>query len=1255
MTKTISHYFYFFIILGGLIPFNLFADTIGFITSSSQIDESGSNIIVTVERFPQQSTFLPTVSVEYSTQSGTATNGSDFSTTSGILNWSESDSSPKSITIPIIDDSIDESIETFSINLSNCQELIDAPSTFSSCFSTTLGNTTNAITINDNDTPTTSDLNFSPTLYQVSENGSVATITVLRSNSLLGTVSVNFKTVNGSATAGADYSSKSGTLSWADQEGGAKSLTISLLPDTQIESTENFSIELSNPTNGALLQNSVATVEISDVPPITSTITGELVFLNTSISVDEGNPAKITISRINGSDGALSVSYETSDITATAGSDYQPISGTVSWADQESGDRSLTISTLTDKLPEPTEELNLNFSSNNSLTSTIFSADSVLIKIKDVTTDPVSPGEFVFSSSRTPVDEGNSVQVSVNRVNGNSGAVAVNYQTQDQSAIAGADYQKAAGTLNWVDGETGPKSFTLIASSDDQAESTEEFTVRLSNPTNDSTIREESTTILINDKTPNSSGTLIFSDPEIDITEGNSVTITVSRVNGTDGNISVNYEAIGETAQAGSDFEAVSGALSWTDQEGGSKTFTINIPKDDITESTESFNIQLTNAIGNANIRNSTATIKISDFTVRNPGELVLITPFVSVNEGNTAIVTVTRQNGSDGPLSINYQTINDSAQAEDDFISNSGTLTWIDKEQGSKNITITTNSDIINENSESFKLSFSSDNSKPLNDAIISIDNVSTTSTISLANNSIITDEGTFLEIEVLRQGGTDGEASVDYTTADIEIANENKAIAGTDYTPVNGILFWTQGDNRPKTIRVPITQDFSIEKSENFVMQLSNAQGASLGNIPRQTITINNKQPSLQDISGLTPNQKQMAIILDQACTGATNELIARCNEMLGGAFNESELTDILQQLIPDQISSMGSSAVKIGGTQLDNLMSRLSELRRGKQGNSADGLSFNLKGEPVPLGKILSSLSPQKGGGASSDIFSNEKFGFFIHGKVNVGDKDQTEREGGYEFSTLGVTAGMDYRFSDALVMGTAFGYANSDTLFDQSKGEMNTNAILAAFYGSYYFPQSFYLDWTAVYGLQDYEMDRNIRYNNNSYAASSELEGDQYDIAVSLGRDFNWRQWLFNSYARVEYQLVDIESYQETGGHGFALNVGEQSVTSFTSALGGQVIFNWSQPWGILSPGAQFEWVHQYKDNSRYINASFVNSTATGGILSLATDDTDRNYFNLGASLNATFTHGQSAFILYESRVGQNNISSHTVEIGVRMSF
>ncbi len=947
--------------------------------------------------------------------------------------------------------------------------------------------------------------------------------------------------------------------------------------------------------------------------------------------------------RNNGTDGAISVDYQTIDKSASAGADYKAISGTFSWSDKEGGGKIINIPILKDFIDEPVEAFEVKLS--DATNGATIQNEIAEVSINDTT----ELGELVFESTIITAEEGDTARIIVSRINGADGAVSVSYQTADDSATAGSDYVAASGTLSWSDQESGNKSFEVKILTDTQSDASEIFSIQLSDTTAGVIIQENIARVNIIDAARDP-GALVFSSTVITADEGDVAQITVSRNNGADGGISVDYQTVDNTALAGLDYTATSGTLSWADKEGGSKTFDIPILRDSEVESQETFEVRLFNESSDVIVQNSTAEVKVNDLT--NTGSLVLDAASVSVNEGAEAQITITRTNGFDGILSINYQTENMSALAGEDYILSSGTLTWADQEGGSKTINIVTNNDSNAEPTESFKITFDSEIDVP---AVVSIVNQKSPGIITLTKNTVSIAEGTFLEVEILRQDGIDGDISVDYATSSIFSEEGHGAVSGVDYTPVSGTLNWNTGDSSTKIVRVPIKKDFTADGRESFIFKLSNVQGTTLGNFQQMTVTIENTLSSLEELSGLSPEQKQMAQMLTGACVGAFGDLLDRCTEMLQGDFSDSQLKDILQQLLPTEVGSMGSTGIKLGTTQLKNLMQRLSDLRRGQRGFSADGLTFNIQGESLPVGRIITSASELLGGGASSDIQENEKFGFFIHGKINVGDKDQTDRETGFEFSTQGVTVGMDYRFNDELVMGAAFGYGHTNTRYDQSRGEMDANAISASFYGSYYLPESFYVDWVLAYGFHDYEVDRNIYYDEADYAASSMPEGNQYDVAVSFGKDVNWQQWQLSRYARMEYQVMDIESYQESGGHGFALRIGEQAVNSFTTVLGGQLVFNWSQSWGVLSPAARFEWEHQYMDSSRNITASFVNSSTNGGVLSIATDNTDRNYFNIGASLNATFDYGRSAFVMYETRLGQSDISSHMIEIGVRIPF
>jgi len=83
---------------------------------TSYVGTEGSSVVLTVERIPGQA---GPASVQYTTVGGTATSGLDFAATSGTLNWASGDTSSKTITVPLLQDSLVEASENFTVVLSN--------------------------------------------------------------------------------------------------------------------------------------------------------------------------------------------------------------------------------------------------------------------------------------------------------------------------------------------------------------------------------------------------------------------------------------------------------------------------------------------------------------------------------------------------------------------------------------------------------------------------------------------------------------------------------------------------------------------------------------------------------------------------------------------------------------------------------------------------------------------------------------------------------------------------------------------------------------------------------------------------------------------------------------------------------------------------------------------------------------------------------------------------------------------------------
>ena len=137
-------------------------------------------------------------------------------------------------------------------------------------------------------------------------------------------VSVDYSTANGTAVAGTDYQSVSGTLTFPAKS-TVQTITVPIPCDNLAEDNKSFTLNLSNPVN-ATLANSSATGTIIDDDATPEFSVG-------SITVVEGDSgakeARIPISLKQAYVAPVSVKCATSDLTAVAGVDYDAASGTI--------------------------------------------------------------------------------------------------------------------------------------------------------------------------------------------------------------------------------------------------------------------------------------------------------------------------------------------------------------------------------------------------------------------------------------------------------------------------------------------------------------------------------------------------------------------------------------------------------------------------------------------------------------------------------------------------------------------------------------------------------------------------------------------------------------------------------------------------------------------------------------------------------------------------------------------------------------
>jgi hypothetical protein len=117
------------------------------------------------------------------------------------------------------------------------------------------------------ETPNPGNVFFSAAVYSVDEDGTSITITATRSGGSQGAVDVDFHTLDDTALAGTDYTTNSGTLSWADEELGNKTFNVSITDNGDEDGNRAFNVLLTNATGSLTIispSNSVVTIVDDD-------------------------------------------------------------------------------------------------------------------------------------------------------------------------------------------------------------------------------------------------------------------------------------------------------------------------------------------------------------------------------------------------------------------------------------------------------------------------------------------------------------------------------------------------------------------------------------------------------------------------------------------------------------------------------------------------------------------------------------------------------------------------------------------------------------------------------------------------------------------------------------------------------------------------------------------------------------------------------------------------------------------------------
>lgn len=441
-------------------------------------------------------------------------------------------------------------------------------------------------------------LHFAKSSYSAQEWAGQIALVVQRTNDLSTAVSVAYATADGTAKSGVDYVPANGTLAFAPGETN-KTFVLSILNDGLVENPKRFSVALSNPQDSVLGVPASVAVTINDVDVGIRFPFDQYNTANGWSWTEDVGTVLIGVVRGDDADFPVSVDFATSDLTATNGIHYAGVTNTLHFAPQERV-KYVPIPIMNDPVKQP----NRRFRATLSNPAGVSLGDVRTTSITIIDNDPGF--EFESGTNSIPEDAGVALIAVLRGTDELSSTTTVEVVTAGISAVEELDYNGVTNTLSFGPGERR-QVFSVPILNDRINEGTESFRVTLRNPGGGASLGSRTNcTVSILDNDPGTG--FEFSSYSTPWNPAGTFTLTVVR--GSDaaqGPFAVDYATIDATAKAGEDYGAISGTLTFNQNETAKSLF-IPILR---SRSSKTFRVLLSNATGGAQLGRSNAIVRI--------------------------------------------------------------------------------------------------------------------------------------------------------------------------------------------------------------------------------------------------------------------------------------------------------------------------------------------------------------------------------------------------------------------------------------------------------------------------------------------------------------------------------------------------------------------------------------------------------------------------------------------------------------------
>jgi outer membrane autotransporter protein len=314
-------------------------------------------------------------------------------------------------------------------------------------------------------------------------------------------------------------------------------------------------------------------------------------------------------------------------------------------------------------------------------------------------------------------------------------------------------------------------------------------------------------------------------------------------------------------------------------------------------------------------------------------------------------------------------------------------------------------------------------------------------------------------------------------------------------------------------------------------------------------------------------------------------------------------------------------------------------------GLQGSATYQLATGLiQNRSVDLGLLSRSL----GGTAQTQMEQQPNTHIWAEGVASFGARDASGGVSGSDFSSSGVSMGVDYVVNKKLTLGMGLGFAQDTTKVGTDGTQNKAQGYSLAVYGSYQPGNQMYVDALLGVGSLDFDLQRYV--SATSEFARSNRKG--YQIFGSLGTGYEFRNagTLMSPYARLDFSSSRLNEAAETGAGSYALTYFDQTNNLAQGVLGlrGEAVH--STPFGWAVPRARVE-ARQDLSGSGEATLAYTDQVTGGPRYSIAQNSTLRSAVVLGIGSDFVLRDGWTWGLDYQLTQVSAQESSYALRLRV----